>query len=180
MKLKQIVIYDANIIIDLYKIGLLHIIQQEDVQVHTTSLVITELKNPNRAEVKRLMPSLIVHSYDLPEQYATILSLQKELERGKERFNLSLPDVSVLHLASELSVTLCTGDGNLRKVAIRRGVNVTGTIGIIRQLFNEHIIDKDAAIQALKLLNETNSRIAPHLIDETMEYLSSQPTQTIP
>ena len=120
------------------------------------------------------MPSLIVHSYDLPEQYGLIVSLQKELERGKERFNLSLPDVSVLHLASELSVTLCTGDGNLRKVAIRRGVNVIGTIGIIRQLFNEHIIDKDAAIQALKLLNETNSRIAPHLIDETMEYLSSQ------
>ena len=175
MKLKQIVIYDANIIIDLYKIGLLHIIQQEDVQVHTTSLVITELHKPSRAEVRRLMPSLIVHSYDLPEQYGLIVSLQKELERGKERFNLSLPDVSVLHLASELSVTLCTGDGNLRKVAIRRGVNVTGTIGIILQLYNEQLIDKHAAIQSLKLLNETNPRIAPELIDNAIENLSSQP-----
>ena len=68
MKLKQIVIYDANIIIDLHNIGLLHIIQKANVQVHTTSLVIMELKKPNREEVKKLLPSILVHSYDVLEQ----------------------------------------------------------------------------------------------------------------
>lgn len=175
MKLKQIVIYDANIIIDLHKIGLLHIIQKANVQVHTTSLVIMELKKPNREEVKKLLPSLIVHSYDVLEQYRVVIEIQNDLMQSKDRYNLSLTDVSVLHLASELSATLCTGDGNLRKVAHKRGVDVRGTIGIILQLYNEHLIDKHAAIQSLKLLNETNPRIAPELIDNAIENLSSLP-----
>lgn len=175
MEIKQIVIYDANIIIDLHKIGLLHIIQQENVQVHTTSLVITELKKPNREEVKKLLPSMTIHSYDLLEQYSTIIRIQDELRLSRDRYNLSLTDVSVLHLASKLSATLCTGDGNLRKVAHKRGVDVRGTIGIILQLYNEHLINKDAAIQSLKLLNETNPRIAPHLIDDAIENLSGLP-----
>ena len=173
MEFKQIVIYDANIIIDLHKIGLLHIIQEANVQVHTTSLVITELKVPNRDMIKQLLPSLIVHSYDLIEQYITIIQIQNELKQSKEKYNLSLPDVSVLHLAFELSATLCTGDGNLRKVAQRRGIDVRGTIGIILQLYNEHLISKDVAIQSFKLLQQTNSRIAPHLIDDAIENLSS-------
>ena len=175
MKLKQIVIYDANIIIDLHKIGLLHIIQRENVQMHTTSLVIMELKKPNREVVKKLLPSLIVHSYDVLEQYRVVIEIQNALKQSKDRYNLSLTDVSVLHLASELSATLCTGDGNLRKVAHKRGVDVRGTIGIILQLYNEQLINKDAAIQSLILLNETNSRIAPHLINDAIENLSSLP-----
>lgn len=175
MKIKQIVIYDANIIIDLHKIGLLHIIQRENVQVHTTSLVMMELKKPNREEVNKLLPSMTIHSYDSLEQYTTIIRIQDNLKQSKERYNLSLPDVSVLHLASELSAILCTGDGNLRKVAHSKGVDVRGTIGIILQLYNEQLINKDAAIQSLILLNETNSRIAPHLINDAIENLSSLP-----
>ena len=81
MKFKEIVIYDANIIIDLHKIGLLHIIQRENVQVHTTSLVIMELKKPNREEVKKLLPSLIVHSYDVLEQYSILIEFQNDLKQ---------------------------------------------------------------------------------------------------
>ena len=118
---------------------------------------------------------MTIHSYDSLEQYTTIIQIQDNLKQSKERYNLSLPDVSVLHLASELSAILCTGDGNLRKVAHSRGVDVRGTIGIILQLYNEQLINKDAAIQSLKLLNETNSRIAPHLINDAIENLSSLP-----
>lgn len=172
MMFKQIVIYDANVIIDLHKIGLLPLLEQANVQLHTTSIVTMELKNPKWDDVKLILPSLVVHSYDTFEQYVT---LQSYMDSLKDRGNISMADASVLYLAVELSAPLCTGDIKLRKVAKNQGVAVQGTIGIIQQLHKEGLINRYQAIHALRQLLATNSYMAPELIDQAINNLSSQP-----
>lgn len=153
----EIVVYDTNIIIDLYNIGLLSRVTACGWKIHTTRLVMNELQHPNREQVIEILPSLFIQEYDKIEDYSHLNDYINDIEN---KGNISMTDGSVLKLAQELSATLCTSDMKLRTVAMNRNIDVKGTFGLIHLMQMTRIITVDEALVAIDKLRATNRRIS--------------------
>ncbi len=165
----QIVVYDTNIIIDLYDMDLLEVLEHSGWLIHTTSIVMGELHRPQRSEVQVTLPGLCIHEYNSLEQY---LALQTYMDGLEQKGNLSMADGSVLLLAKEINAMLCSNDGKLRTVARREGLLVKGSIGIVLLLLEQGVIDADKALSCIGKLQIFNSRIAPNLFEEATQKIN--------
>ena len=61
---------------------------------------------------------------------------------GRKYLSLSIYDRIALAIAKNRNIILLTGDGMLRKAAVKEEVKVIGTIGILDALYKGHHIDK--------------------------------------
>jgi len=69
---------------------------------------------------------------------------------------LSVHDRIALSIAKYRSIVLLTGDGALRKAAIRENVDVTGTIGLLDRIYHEGHIGKAKYRKILEDLKQCN------------------------
>jgi len=161
----EIVVYDTNVIIDLYEVGLLSAVAHSGWNIHTTRLVMSELQHPRRDQVQTLLPILQVHDYNTPESYKPILEY---LNNIAHRGNLSMTDASVLLLAKELNAILSTNDMKLRKAAIADGVRINGTLGIILLLLEQRLIVPEQATEAIHQLGN-NPRFSEELLQKAID-----------
>lgn len=149
----EIVISDTNIFIDLWNIGLLEQFCDLPVSIHTTDFIVGELKTQGvRDAVGRLCKEskITVKTFKSGE-YPEILSLQDK--------NLSFQDCTVLYYALGGNYKILTGDRNLRTVAERHGLQVSGIIYIIDELLRHGILTKEEYVMKLKSLSESNHRL---------------------
>ncbi|MEA3451697.1 MAG: hypothetical protein U9Q83_07315, partial [Bacteroidota bacterium] len=84
-------------------------------------------------------------------EYKAILKLQSK--------NLSSPDCSILYHKKKTNGILLTGDGSLRKTAIKHNIAVKGIFLIFDELVKSNTIDKQTAFEKLKLLQSINKRL---------------------
>lgn len=77
-----------------------------------------------------------------------------------------ITDKSVLWKSLELGCPLLTGDRKLRIEAENQGVEVHGSIWVIRSLVEKGLIDKTKGIKLLGLLKEVNSSLPFEEIDK--------------
>ena len=79
------------------------------------------------------------------------------VEEYMNRFaKLSTYDCIALSIAKRRGITLLTGDGPLRKAAHAEGVQVMGTIGVLDQLYERKIIEKEEYVGCLEELLKYN------------------------
>lgn len=159
----DIVVYDTNILIDIYTMGLLDHCARWGVRIHTTSLVCNEIVSEEQRTAIEKYLVLNVFRYDSIEQYNV---LQNFISGFANKSNLSMPDFSVLKLAKDLSAPLYTADKRLRNIAKQYGVETYGSLHIVVELNAIGILSKDEAFVALDLLQKTNRRISENIIEE--------------
>lgn len=80
------------------------------------------------------------------------------LQMAEQYPKLSQYDCSALAIAKYRELVLLTGDAALRKAAIREGVTVMGTIGILDQLYADFCITAAEYRECLILLIRANGR----------------------
>ena len=158
----EIVISDTNIFIDLWNIGLLERFCELPLSIHTTDFIIGELKTQG---VKDAIAQLhqkgkITIKTFKSNEYAEIMSKNK---------NLSFQDCTVLYYALNGDYKLLTGDRNLRVIAERHGLQVSGIIYVMDELLHHDIISKEEYTIKLKALLESNHRLPTKEIMKRIE-----------
>ncbi len=156
----KVVVSDTNIFIDLIEIGLIKAFFNCGLEIHTTAMVIDEVKNERQKEELLSYDRLVVKKYK-ESDYNVVYEYYIDARRCS---NLSVTDCSVLLYAKELGCTLLTNDGKLRNVAKREGLEVKRLLSIIMYLVEKNEVDIDVAKAAMERLMETNSRAPIELI----------------
>lgn len=164
--MREIVVSDTNILIDMHTAGLLECIRLSGVRFHTVDLVMEELhRSPyKRPLIEELIREGVLHVAETSaEEMSEIISLHAAYSINT---NLSFVDCSVMHYAKKHDYRLLTGDKKLRNHAIDEGVIVSGLLWIVDLFVNEGIVAPDKMISKLQTLLKANSRLPRKLIEE--------------
>ena len=127
-----VAVSDTNIFIDLVEIGLIDAFFALPWEIHTTDMIIHELKVPDEtAKVVVYCSSGRLHVKGYTSLEMSKLMSFYSLQRQNAR--VSVPDCSVWLYAKENNYTLLTEDGRLRSAAAKMGVDVHGIFYVIGQ-----------------------------------------------
>lgn len=149
-----LLVNDANILIDLLKIGLLESFFQMEYEFHVTDFVAAEVQEDNVAELGMFIENGSLHkkTFDFEE----LMQVQL-LEVAHQA--LSIADCSCLFHARTLSAKLLTGDAVLRRTAQQEQISVHGILWILDELVRQDLLPKEQAIDKLSELMQKNSRL---------------------
>lgn len=168
--MEKVVVSDTNIFIDLIDIGLLTTFFNCGLEIHTTAMVIDEVKNDRQRQQLLSCRGLVVRKYKEAD-YNSVFEYYVEASRNS---NLSITDCSVLLYAKELGCTLLTNDGKLRNVAKKEGLEVKRLLSLIMYMVDADKLDIDVAKSAMERLMETNSRAPVELIKGFLKKLEDR------
>jgi len=87
---------------------------------------------------------------------------------------VSAQDLSALVVAKAMGATLLTGDARLRKVAEGFGVEVHGTLWILRMLVDQEDLDSSAAAAALRSMIASGSRFPEDHVAKLLDSFSGE------
>ena len=149
-----LLVNDANILIDLLKIGLLESFFQMEYEFHVTDFVAAEVQEDNVDELDMFIEngSLQKKTFDFEEL------MQVQLLEVKHQA-LSIADCSCLFHARTLSAKLLTGDAALRRTAQQEQISVHGILWIFDELVRQGCLSKGHAYDKLRELMRKNSRL---------------------
>lgn len=167
--MREIVVNDTNIFIDLYKVNLLDALFELPFEIHTADFVINELLDINQRNAVNSFykhGKLIIRSFDLND--VEKIAILMDGTRG----NLSFTDCAIWHYAKENGYVLITGDGQLRRKAIASNVTVRGILFLFDKFVEEKILSKDAAAGKLESLLRINPRLPRNEIEKRIEMWS--------
>lgn len=153
----RIFVNDANILIDLVRLGCVEAFFKLDVELCTTDFVLEELEEDQRIIFEHSTMRICTSD---PNSISQITNL-KENNPG-----LSFEDCSVWHHAKLLDGILVTGDGKLRRKATEEGIEVRGIIYLIDEIKAQGISELNECISILKLLKSINLRLPLQEIDK--------------
>ena len=148
----RILVHDANLLIDLFHGGLLEIWFAQGYEIHTTSLVLTELTDADQKAAANDLVSL--GALIISDTAANEWSDAEKLARA---WGVSIPDASVALLARKLDAVLMTGDGTLRKKALAEKMEVKGTLWVMDELVARDALADSEALEALRKIQESGS-----------------------
>lgn len=147
-----VTINDANVVIDILKLGIASKFFSLDVSFHMTLEVYNEIKDCY-SELESFVSSGTL-SIDTINDYELFYSVKEEKRQ------LSVADCTALVLASELDAILLTSDNNLRKTAQKHNISIRGHLWIFRQLVEANLLRPSDAITLLdQLENTVNPRL---------------------
>lgn len=146
----KIIVNDANILIDLIKLGLLPHFFGLEFQFHVTDMVRGELIN---SQAEALAPyigngTLLEHKVT-SEDLGTITNLTNQFPQ------LSSKDCSALHHATKLNALLITSDKQLRITAQSLSLEVHGHLWVFDCMVKANTITGTSACEKLLELCET-------------------------
>lgn len=143
-------ISDTNIWIDFGRAGLLDALFALPFTFVSTDFVVGELSHPTPDGL--LSRGLVVETLaeDLVAQLFGLMA---------EHGNSSLADVSCYLVAKTRGVPLLTGDGRLRKQAMKDGVQVHGALWLLDQLVARQLIPAAQAAAALLAMLDAGARL---------------------
>lgn len=148
----KILVQDANLLIDLFHGELLEIWFSQGHEIHTTSLVLTELSDAEQSAAIRglVARSELIISDTTAEDWDAALILART-------WAVSIPDASVALLARKMNAVLMTGDGTLRKKALAEKIEVKGTLWVLDELLSNGSISSTQAAAALGRILESGT-----------------------
>ena len=144
----KIIVEDTNIIIDLFKTGLLSFCMELKLEFHTTRYVVAEILESSQSAVLIGMINnrqLLIDDF-VGEEYERLI---KYIDECNGENNLSEADCSVLLLAKRLGCRLLTSDQKLKRKAKEHGVEVNGFLWLTDLLVKEHIVSGATMINHL-------------------------------
>ena len=153
----KIIVEDTNIIIDLFKTGLISFCHELKLEFHTTRYVIVEIKDSKQSEVLNAIINnglLLIDNFN-GEEYERLIKFIDECNGVN---NLSEADCSVLLLAKRHECRLLTSDQKLKRRAEEHGIKVNGLLWLTDMLVEVHIVSEEKMIYYLNRYLETNPR----------------------
>jgi predicted nucleic acid-binding protein len=152
----KVVVQDASVLIDLAAADLLAAWFSLGIETLTTSLVWREVnRRSQKAKIRKFSRDERIQVVGMgTEVLSDILRLKLDLPP-----QLSLNDVSVLHLAMARAAVLLTGDRNLRSAAEARAVTVCSLPALLEYLVQEKALTTSTAATKLELLCRLNPRL---------------------
>lgn len=153
----KFIVEDTNILIDLFKTGLLSFCKNLVFEFHTTRYVVAEVLESRQSAVLIGMINngqLLVDDF-VGEDYEQLI---KYIAECNGENNLSEADCSVLLLAKRLECRLLTSDQKLKRKAEEHGIEVNGLLWLTDLLVEKNIVTEETMIYHLKRYLETNPR----------------------
>jgi hypothetical protein len=149
----KLAVTDANIFIDLIKLQMLALLFNIDMEIHTTKEIVDQL---NDAQLVHLTE--FIDSQYLQVHYLSALQLQEVIELAAPRA-LELADKSVAWLSLQLTATVLTGDGPLRKFCQTKHLEVRGIIWLFDAIVEKGLVSPLSAAEKMESLLGFNSRL---------------------
>lgn len=143
------VVADASVLIDLV-VGQV-VVQAADLEFDW--LAADTILNELDQEANTVSVILEITAFDLPFEQLEIANALATENRA-----LSMPDCHALVLSHSQEAMLLTGDGILRQVAKKRGVEVHGTLWLLDLMVDRRLLTPQRAILALANMRQAGSR----------------------
>jgi len=138
----MILINDTNIWIDLKHVNLVEEVFKLPFEIGVPDILFNEELMDRDGEL------LLKNNLNIIE-----MTPEELLETGEllnSTTGVSFNDLTTLVISANRNYTLVTGDGNLRKIALSKNVNLRGSIWILDQLVENNIISKPRGVKACK------------------------------
>jgi len=151
----NLLIHDANILIDLIKLDCIHFLFSLDYEMYTTNAVKYELYD----EQKRILDIYIA------ENKLKIRKIEdSEDDEVTQIFNkneriISYPDATVYFASKDMGALLLTGDKKLRTIAESTGVDVKGIFWAFDEMKTKKALTVAEYKRKLEKLKEINRRL---------------------
>lgn len=161
----KLIVTDTNVFFDIMSIKILPDFFGLDFEICTTDFVINEIIRVDQAEqIQTFIRSkkLIVYKFTSDEIEEVInLKTKRNLRR--------ITDKSVLWKALQLKCRLLTGDKNLRNEAEEQGLEVNGSLWVIKMLVESKIVTPVVATELLEKLKTVNDSLPKDGIDKLIK-----------
>jgi len=142
--MKQIVVSDTSIFIDLHEVGLLNEFFHLPWEVYTTDLVMSKLQYENQRDaVLRFKENGVLHVAQF--NFEEIVEINKLQQRFGKKTNVSLPDCSVWYYAKQNGCTMLIGDCKLQHSTMHDGIDVKGIFYVLDMLVETGTIPLEIA-----------------------------------
>ncbi len=151
----DIIINDANILIDLTHLNLVEEFVQLDLNLKTTDFVFAELNADQQAIFNQYIEDGKLEVI-ITEDEGVLNSIAEILNKTT---GLSFEDCSVWYYAEKLKGILLSGDGKLRRQATASGISVKGILFVFDQLLLADLITLETAIEKIEMLYLKNTRL---------------------
>ena len=161
----KLIVTDTNVFFDMMSIEVLPDFFGLDFEICTTDFVVNEIIRIDQAEqIQNFIRSKQLTVYKLTSDEI------EEVVNLKTKRNLRrITDKSVLWKALQLKCRLVTGDKNLRSEAEEQGLEVNGTLWVIRTLVETKIITPVSAAELLEKLKMVNDSLPKDEIDKLIK-----------
>lgn len=161
----KLIVTDTNVFFDMMSIEVLPDFFGLDYEICTTDFVINEIVKVDQAEqIQNFIRSKQLTVYKLSSDEI------EEVVNLKTKRNLRrITDKSVLWKALQLKCRLVTGDKNLRSEAEEQGLEVNGSLWVIRTLVETNIILPAVAAELLEKLKIVNDSLPKDEIDKLIK-----------
>lgn len=158
----KLIVTDTNVFFDMMSIEVLPDFFGLDYEICTTDFVVNEIVRIDQAEqIQNFIRSKQLTVYKLSSDEI------EEVVNLKTKRNLRrIIDKSVLWKALQLKCRLVTGDKNLRSEAEEQGMEVNGSLWVIRTLVETKIISPVVAAELLEKLKIVNDSLPKEEIDK--------------
>ncbi len=160
----MIVVSDANIFIDLERVGLLIEFSKLDMGIATSDFVFNELNAKQQLLVKSL--DVDIYSLDADELIMFFTEYQK-----LGRVKISHQDYSIFYFAKKLNASVLSNDKALRKFSTKNSLEVKGIFYILDMIITESKLSKDDLKKSITLLLD-NSWLPKDEIHKRLEKLT--------
>lgn len=163
----DIVINDANVLIDLCHVCLLDEFFRLPFEFHTIDLVIHELKDEKQ---KQSIQSYVTNGCLQVKRFSSEEHLKATRFAQNLTGNLSLTDAEVIYYALQVpDCRILSGDRQLRNRAEEHHLKVCGIIYVFDQLVELHILSKSIAATRLRELQKSNPRLPSQQIKDRIK-----------
>lgn len=161
----KLIVTDTNVFLDLMSIEVLPDFFGLDFEICTTDFVVNEITKIDQAEqIQNFIRSKQLTVYKLSSD-----EIEEVINLKTKRNLRRITDKSVLWKALQLKCRLVTGDKNLRNEAEEQGLEVHGSLWVIRTLVETKIITPVLAEGLLDKLKTVNDSLPKEEIDKLIK-----------
>lgn len=161
----KLMVTDTNVFFDMMSIDVLPDFFELDYEICTTDFVVNEIIRVDQADQMQNF----IRSKQLMVFKLSADELSEVLQLKTKRNLRRITDKSVLWKALQLECRLLTGDKNLRNEAEEQGLQVGGSIWVIKSLVEKNIISPIRAVDLLEKLKNVNDSLPKHEIDKLIK-----------
>jgi predicted nucleic acid-binding protein len=163
----RLIITDTNVLFDVIKIGALPEFFSLNFDISTTVFVIQEIKSsPQKEWIETFIRAKKLTVFEFSDEEID------EVTSFNTGFDLKrFTDKSVIWKSQQLNCPMLTGDKKMRDVAEKLGLEVHGSIWVIDELLNNHMILANKAIDLLEQLMLTNGWLPRNEIEKRIQKL---------
>jgi len=169
----DIIVEDTNILLDLFKTGLIMHCQKMDISFHTSRQVYREITDSEQKSFYRGLVAnglLAIDSFDGDD----FILLTETFEELSKISNLTEADCSVILLAERFKCRLLTADQKLIRQARARGLQANGFLWLTDKMVELQIVDEQSMVSYLQTYLNINQSAPTEEAQERIDRYKSK------